>query len=381
MNNVFDAVIVGAGIVGVACARELAGRGLQVAVVESHRIAGGATGAAMGHIVVLDDSPAQLALTHFSQMLWRELADQLPEDAGFTERGTIWLASDEEEMQEARRKKRTFDAYGIHAEILDNEVLAQAEPNLARTLAGGLLVPSDAVVDGARATEWMMVEALRGGATLYLPRRATQAGRGRVALEDGIVLQSEHIVLAGGTDGLELAPELPFRKRKGHLVMAQCPPEFVRHQLVELGYLKSAHAVTGDSVAFNVQPRGDGQILIGSSRQYDAPKAGVEERVLAEMLRRAEVFLPGIGEFGITRAWTGFRAATEDKVPLIGPWGNDKTLFVANGHEGLGITTSLATARLLADQMLGEEPPLDITPYLPSRFTAAGKRMKHKEAQ
>ena len=176
MNNVFDAVIVGAGIVGVACARELAGRGLQVAVVERHRIAGGATGAAMGRIAVADDSPAQLALTRFSQMLWRELAEELPEDAGFTECGTIWLASDEEQMREARRKKRTFDAYGIHAEILDADLLAGAEPHLARTLAGGLLVPSDAVVDSARATEWMMVEALRGGATLYLPRKAMQAG-------------------------------------------------------------------------------------------------------------------------------------------------------------------------------------------------------------
>jgi glycine/D-amino acid oxidase-like deaminating enzyme len=381
MNDGFDAVIVGAGIVGVAVARELAGRGLQVAVVERHRIAGGATGAGMGHIAVLDDSQAQLALTHFSQMLWRQLAEELPEDAGFAERGTIWLASNEEQMQEARRKKRTFDAYGIHAEILDAELLAGAEPNLARTLVGGLLVPSDAVVDGARATEWMMVEALRAGATLYLPRKATQAGRGRVALDNGTVLQTERIVLAGGTDGLELAPELPFRKRKGHLVMAECPPGFVQHRLVELGYMKSAHAVRDDSIAFNVQPGGDGQVLIGSSRQHDAPEAGVEERVLAEMLRRAEVFLPGVSGFGITRAWTGFRAATEDGVPLIGPWGNDRTLFVANGHEGLGITTSLATARLLADQMLGKDPPLDITPYLPSRFAAARKQTKHKGMQ
>ena len=162
--------------------------------------------------------------------------------------------------------------------------------------------------------------------------------------------------------------------------MTECPPGFLQHQLVEPGSLKSAHTGRDDSVTFNVQPRGDGQVLIGWSRHYDAPEAGVEERVPAEMLRRAEVFLPGVSGFGITRAWTGFCAATEDKMPLIGPWGNDRTLFVANGHEGLGITTSLATARLLADQMLGKDPPLDITPYLPSRF-AARKQTKHREMQ
>ncbi|MGH9582760.1 MAG: FAD-dependent oxidoreductase, partial [Bryobacteraceae bacterium] len=62
-----------------------------------------------------------------------------------------------------------------------------------------------------------------------------------------------------------------------------------------------------------------------------------------------------------------FRAATADKVPLIGPWSDDKTLYLATGHEGLGITTSLGTARLLADQIIGQTPEIPSEPYLPSR--------------
>jgi glycine/D-amino acid oxidase-like deaminating enzyme len=67
------------------------------------------------------------------------------------------------------------------------------------------------------------------------------------------------------------------------------------------------------------------------------------------------------------RTWTGFRAATPDKLPLIGPWPGDNSLFVATGHEGLGITSSLGTARILMDQITGAKSAIPIEPYLPSR--------------
>jgi D-hydroxyproline dehydrogenase subunit beta len=144
-------------------------------------------------------------------------------------------------------------------------------------------------------------------------------------------------------------------------------PRFLRHQLVELGYLKSAHSLTSDSVAFNVQPRRTGQILIGSSRQYGAENKDVDQRMLTRMLRRAQQYMPGLGSMSAVRTWTGFRAATPDKLPLIGPLPGDKALFLATGHEGLGITTSLATARILVDQTTGAKPEIPIEPYLPSR--------------
>jgi glycine/D-amino acid oxidase-like deaminating enzyme len=137
--------------------------------------------------------------------------------------------------------------------------------------------------------------------------------------------------------------------------------------LVELGYLKSAHSVSGDSVAFNVQPRRNGQILIGSSRQYGVEHKDVESGILEQMLRRAEQFMPGLARMPHARSWTGLRAATSDKLPLIGPWPADKSVFLATGHEGLGITTSLGTARILADQITGSKSEIPIEPYLPSR--------------
>jgi glycine/D-amino acid oxidase-like deaminating enzyme len=141
----------------------------------------------------------------------------------------------------------------------------------------------------------------------------------------------------------------------------------VRHQLVELGYLKSAHSISSDSVAFNAQPRKTGQVLIGSSRQYGVDDPKVEAIMLARMLARAEEYMPGITELSAIRAWTGFRAATPDKLPLIGPCPGYKRLYLATGHEGLGITTSMGTAKLLVDQLLNRPSQIPIAPYLPNR--------------
>jgi glycine/D-amino acid oxidase-like deaminating enzyme len=210
------------------------------------------------------------------------------------------------------------------------------------------------------------------GARLLAPQRVLSAGNGRVRLADETELHAAQIVNACGVDAVELLPGLPIRKRRGHLVITDRYAGFVRHQLVELGYLKSAHSLTTDSVAFNVQPRRTGQLLIGSSREYGAESTGVNHTLLAAMVARAQAYLPGIGELQAIRVWTGFRAATPDKLPLIGPWPDDETLFLATGHEGLGITTSLATAKLLVSALLGEEAEIPAKPYFPDRFLHEG---------
>ena len=95
----------------------------------------------------------------------------------------------------------------------------------------------------------------------------------------------------------------------------------------------------------------------------------MDQTILARMLDRASQYMPGLGGLCAIRTWTGFRAATPDKLPMIGPWPQDKSVFLATGHEGLGITTSLGTARILADQITGAKPEIPVEPYLPSRPT------------
>lgn len=372
MNPPRDVLIVGAGIVGAACAAECARAGFAVTVLDRGPVGGGTTGAGMGHLVVLDDSPAQFALTTFSRRLWRELAPALPPAVAFSRCGTLWVAANAEEFEEVRRKSAAYRQQGVAAEMLDAAALREAEPNLRPGLSGALRVPDDAVVYPPAAAVFLLEQARHHGAQVHLGTRVESLGAdGTVLLADGSRRSAGVVVNATGCWAPSLTPGLPVRKRKGHLVITDRYPGYVHHQLVELGYLQSAHGTTADSVAFNLQPRSNGQMLLGSSRQFDAEDAEVDHALLARMIQRALAYLPTLSRLSAVRVWTGHRAATPDKLPLIGPSLLGGRLWLATGHEGLGITTSLATGRLLADQLLGRRPEIPVEPYQPARFAAA----------
>lgn len=217
------------------------------------------------------------------------------------------------------------------------------------------------------AASYLLEQAVSRGASLEMGVAAAElTGRG-VRLADGSSIEAGLIVNAAGIWAPCLLPDLRVNRRKGHLVITDRYPGLVRHQLVELGYLKSAHSQTSDSVAFNVQPRVTGQLLIGSSRQFGVEDPSVDHGILSKMLRRASYYIPGLENLSAIRAWTGFRPATPDNLPLIGPWPGRDNVYVAAGHEGLGITTALGTARILADQVLRRRSKIPITPYLPAR--------------
>lgn len=371
MNKPAEVVILGAGIVGAACALELASEGLRVLVIDEGFPSTGATGAAMGHIVVMDDSEAQFAITRYSQILWDDLREQLPPAVEFDPCGTLWVAANEKEMAEIRRKFDYYRERGVNVEILDSQQLRDAEPHLRAPLAGGLLVPGDSVVYPPCAAGFLLQKARELGARVIEGQPVAAIGKGVARLADGTIFAAGFIINAAGQSAPKLSPGIEIKPRKGHLVITDRYPNFLHHQVVELGYLKSAHSLTADSVAFNVQPRKTGQILIGSSRQYGAENSAVDESILARMLQRAFGYMPDLSELSAIRVWTGFRPATPDKLPLIGPSPDDPSVLVAAGHEGLGITTSLATAKLVCAQILGQRPAIPIQPYLPSRQMAA----------
>src|SRR5438309_3714532 len=119
----YDVVIVGAGIVGAACADEFTRQGMRVLVLDRDFVGSGATAAGMGHVVVMDDSEAQFALTRYSQQLWKALAVQLPSSAEYEQRGTLWIAANREEMEAAERKFAWYSARNVPCRLLTAEEL------------------------------------------------------------------------------------------------------------------------------------------------------------------------------------------------------------------------------------------------------------------
>jgi len=366
-----DVLIVGAGIIGAACADALAAEGLSVMVVEREATGSGATAAGMGHLVVMDDNPAELALTSYSLALWRQLAGADPVAHECSGCGTIWIAADDEEMAAARDKHVTMQAHGIACEMLDAAALYAHEPQLRPGLSGGLRVGGDAIVYPPKSAALLLARAQSRGAQVRTGQVQAITGHG-VLLADGSELHADRVLVANGSASVQLLPELPIRPKKGHIVITDRYPGLIRHQLVELGYIKSAHAASGDSVAFNLQPRPTGQLLIGSSRQFDVTDKTVEPAILARMLAHAASFVPALADLNALRCWTGLRAASSDGLPLLGPHPSRPNVWLATGHEGLGITTSLASAQLLAAQIAGRQAQIPIAPYLPARFGQLG---------
>jgi glycine/D-amino acid oxidase-like deaminating enzyme len=330
----------------------------------------------MGHLVVMDDSPEQLALTAYSTQLWNARASELDARSELDPCGTLWLAEDEAQLEAVRAKRESYAAVGVRAEVIDAKALGEAEPNLRRDLAGALYVPGDSVVYPPGVTLRLLELARERGATLREGVEVQEIVPRGVRTQRG-TLECDVVINAAGARAPQLTSALPIVPRKGHLAITDRYPRFCRHQLVELGYLTSAHVMTSESVAFNVQPRPTGQVLIGSSRELVGWDPSTNHRVLAQMLRRAVDFIPSLPTLSIIRTWTGFRPATPDKLSLVGRWESTPGLWIAAGHEGLGITTALATGQLIADQLAGRTPAIDPAPYGPLRALESADRGGH----
>jgi glycine/D-amino acid oxidase-like deaminating enzyme len=361
-----DVIVIGAGIIGAACAHALARSGRRVRVIDSGQ--GGATHAGMGHLVVMDDNAAELALSQYSVAAWAALAPLMPADCAFHTCGTLWVAADAEEMVGAQDKRTRLLQHGLPCELLNAQQLSQAEPGLRAGLAGALRVPGDGTLYAPNAARWLLgrwpdkVTVQRG--------LVSRIDGNTVLLTDGSQLRAPQLLLATGLQASQLVRGLPMRAKKGHLLITDRYPGTVRHQLVELGYITSAHHSEGPSVAFNVQPRPTGQLLIGSSRQFDTEDRSVEPAMLARMLQRAVSYMPGLGELNAIRSWTGLRPTTPDSLPILDRHPSNEHLWLAVGHEGLGVTTATGTGDILAALMTGAAPPVDVAAFALARFGA-----------
>ena len=203
-----DVIVVGAGIVGAACADALTRRGLSVLVLDSRFAGAGVTAAGMGHIVVMDDSEAQFQLTAYSRRLWSDLAGELSRDCEDDPCGTVWIAETEEEWSAVRAKRAAYESHGVSVEVLDARALAEAEPNLRPGLAGGLRVPGDRVIYPPNAARWLLQRACARGARLREGCEVLAAKATEVELANER-LAAAHVVNAARISPVPVAVVIP----------------------------------------------------------------------------------------------------------------------------------------------------------------------------
>ncbi|WP_197033164.1 FAD-binding oxidoreductase [Thiomonas sp. FB-Cd] len=355
-----DCLIIGGGIVGAACARELARAGATVDLLEADYLGSGATSAGMGHLVTLQGVPGELEFTRHGVEAWRREADELKRAAEYVQTGTLWIASGPSEVELLEQQSDAFAAAGVDAELLTRTGLVAAEPALAEAACAGLRVPGDAIIYAPKAAQWLGRQSCDGRLRVHQGVRVTRVGQDWAEADDGRRFAAAHVIIAAGLQAKALLPDLPLVAKRGHLMITDRYPGMLRHHVLEIGYAASTHAQSSVSVSFNVQPRPTGQILIGSSREIGVESASEDPAIVRQLARRAMQFLPGLAEVSVLRAWTGVRAASASGMPIIGraklpgPLG---LVWVAAGHEGLGVSTALVTASIVRSRIVGESLP------------------------
>ncbi|MFI6010966.1 NAD(P)/FAD-dependent oxidoreductase [Streptomyces sp. NPDC051243] len=371
-----DVVVVGAGMVGAACAWYAGRAGLDVILVDRGPVAGGTTGAGEGNLLVSDKEPGpELDLALLSGRLWGELAREFGEAVEYEPKGGVVVASSPGGLLALERFAEGQRAAGVLAQPVAGDRLHDLEPHLAPGLPGAVHYPQDAQVMPALAAARLLRAS---GARLLTGHTVTDVlrapdGTVRAVRTDKGDIHAPAVVNAAGTWGGELAAlagvRLPVLPRRGFVLVTEPLPRRVRHKVYAADYVAD---VASDSAALQTSPvvegTAAGPILIGASRErvgFDRTFSLPAVRALAAGATRLFPFLDRVRAM---RSYLGFRPYLPDHLPAVGPDPRVPGLYHACGHEGAGIGLATGTGHLIAQALTAQTPDLDLAPFRPDRF-------------
>lgn len=379
-------VVVGAGIVGAACAFHAASAGLDVTVLDRGPVGAGTTSRGEGNILLSDKEPGpELELARLSRDLWDEAGEELgPETVELEAKGSLVVASTPEALGALHAFAARQAGAGVRIEAVER--VGELEPHIAPGLPGGVHYPQDAQVQPVLAAAALLRAAVRHGARTHTGEAAaavTGAG-GRITgvrTADGTVLPADAVVNAAGTWGGEVGRRLgapvEILPRRGFVLVTEPLPPMIRHKVYSADYVANvASSDEGLETSCVVEGTRAGTILIGASRERVGFDTAMNPAVVAMLAAQACRLFPFLRGVHLIRAYRGFRPYCPDHLPVIGPDPRVPGVVHACGHEGAGIglapgTGALVTAQLLGRPWRGADPAAH-TGLLPDRFLTTG---------
>ncbi|MFJ1758766.1 NAD(P)/FAD-dependent oxidoreductase [Amycolatopsis sp. NPDC088138] len=363
-------VVLGAGVVGAACARELSLAGFDVVVVDRGRPAGGTTSHGEGNLLVSDKAPgAELALAQLSNRLWpRVIAEIAAEDpraaaaAEFDAKGGIVVATTSAGATALTAFAEAQAAAGVVTKSLTAREVAALEPALTRSVVAAVHYPEDAQVQPAGAALALLGSALAHGARLRADTEVVGAvvagGRITGVRVPGAVLEADVVVNAAGPwAGIvseRLGAPIAVRPRRGEVLVTTPMPGVVRHKVYDADYVGAVGADSGAlQTSAVVESTRGGTVLIGSSRRQVGFDETLRPDVLSAIAEKALRLFPALADVAVMRAYGGFRPYVDDHLPVVGPDPRLPNLWHATGHEGAGIGLSVGTALVLREMLTG----------------------------
>ncbi|MFD2795506.1 NAD(P)/FAD-dependent oxidoreductase [Promicromonospora vindobonensis] len=380
-----DVVIVGAGIVGAACARALARAGARVVVLDRGAAAAGTSAHGEGNLLVSDKGPGpELELAKVSLRRWAALADELAGELGprfpsieHDAKGGLVVVTSADGLTGLRRFAAAQRASGVEAVEVGADRARELEPDLAPGVLGAVHYPQDAQVQPVAAAEALLASARRAGADVRTgvevtgPLLGADGELAGVATSRGEIPAGAVVVAAGPWSGEvaeRLGSRIAVRPRRGMVLVTSPMPQRIRHKVYDGDYFAATQSAGAElQTSAVVESTRGGTVLIGSSREQVGFDDRLRTEVLAQMARRAVAVFPFLARTNVMRSYLGFRPYMPDHLPVIGPDPVRAGLWFATGHEGAGVGLAPTTGDLVAAQLLGLEPPTDPRPFAADR--------------
>jgi glycine/D-amino acid oxidase-like deaminating enzyme len=375
-----DVVVVGAGVVGAACAFYAARAGLSVTVLERDSVGGGTTSRGEGNILVSDKEPGpELDLALTSRRLWLDLGAEFGrEGVELEEKGGVVVATSEPGLAMLGEFTCGQRDAGVDVDVVPADRLHDHEPHLAKDLPGGAFYPQDMQVQPVLAAASLLAAARRHGAQLVTGETVTGAdvsGDGRVSAvrTDRGTYAAGAVVNAAGTWGSNVADlfgaPVPVLPRRGFVLVTEPLPRVVRHKVYSADYVENvASDDAGLETSAVVEGTQGGTVLIGASRERVGFDTTLSVEVVRTLAAQAVRLFPVLADVRLMRVYRGFRPYCPDHLPVIGADRRVPGLFHACGHEGAGIGLAPATGRMISQLLTGEVPDMDPAPFDPTRF-------------
>lgn len=358
-----DVVVVGAGLIGLACGWRASQRGLSVLIVDAQGPGAGASGVAAGMLAPVTEAEfgeeELLRLNLEAHARWQEFAPELGAELHHRREGALLVAADRDDAESLHRLHRFQLSLGLDAEWLTPSECRRREPGLSPRCGGGIFAPHEQHLDPVAVASALVAKGLeiRAGD----PVAAVDAHG--VRLRSGQALAAEQVVIAAGCwsgSGIEGLPEMPVRPVKGQILALRRP---LRRPLTQ-------HLIR--TPRCYVLDRGDGRVVLGGTVEERGFDTQVTVDAVYRLLEAAWEVLPDVTELEFAGARAGLRPATPDNLPLIGR-GEPANVIWATGHYRNGVLLTPITADAVAELLTGGEAPAAVQPFSPERF-AVGVR-------
>jgi sarcosine oxidase subunit beta len=379
MSKGADVVVIGGGIIGSCCAYYLAKQGLKVILVERGEICSEASKSCQGHLFLWELPEINVRLGRESKKLYHQIADELDVDFELRNTGSMSVAESPQGLETLKNTIDELHRYGVKCELLDAKEFVKREPNISPGIEGGGYFPEDGQLNPLLTTIAIAQAAKKMGAELLTNTEVTgielSKDKSKVAAiitNNGKIETSKVVNAAGawsGQIGDMVGINIPVIPRKGNLLVVEnVPDNFINCKIIlASGYLDSLKGDKKVAVAANVQQTKEGNLLLGSSREFVGFDKNVNPEVISQIARRCIKFFPALAGLNTIRSWAGLRPFSPDMLPIISDSPIDG-LYVASGHEGVGITMGPITGKLITQIITKQKTDLPVEQLSVNRF-------------